>query len=490
MGDLDLHHQRTAVDDRAPGPLRTSVELLPRPHRDSTLRRLLALADVVAVAIGLLAATALAAPAGADGEQLLWGFVTIPAWVVLFKIYGLYDRDGKRVSHSTVDDVPWLFHALVVGGLGLWIVFKLAPPSNLTLRQAIVFSVAAFVGVFLARAGARAVARVALAPERCVFLGSGPMARLLIQKVRAHPEYALAPVGYVDSAETNADEPAPDLPYLGSLLELESICERAAVDRVVVVAPAIEEETLADILRRTKDLDIRISILPHVVDVLGQSVEVDHVEGITVLGVNPPALTRSSRFLKRSMDVTIASAALLLASPLLLVIAVLVKATSRGPIFFSQERIGRGGRRFRMHKFRTMVQGAEAKAEELKKLSAHPAWLLLEHDPRITRVGRVLRHTSLDELPQLWNVLKGDMSLVGPRPMPPDVDEKIFGWGRRRVDLTPGITGLWQVLGRTNIPFEEMVKLDYLYVTNWSLWEDVRLLIQTLPAVMRRRGVN
>ena len=223
---------------------------------------------------------------------------------------------------------------------------------------------------------------------------------------------------------------------------------------------------------------------------LGPSVEVDDVEGITVLGMTPPNLTRSSRALKRAMDILIAAALLVLAAPVMLLIAFALKLTSRGPVFYVQERIGRGGRRFRMLKFRTMVQDAEARGEELSEQSAHPVWLLLDHDPRVTRLGRFLRHMSLDELPQLWNVLIGDMSLVGPRPMPPDVDEHISGWGRRRLDLTPGITGLWQVLGRTRIPFEEMVKLDYLYVTNWSLWQDVRLLVHTLPAVIRRRGVN
>src|SRR5262249_50241790 len=151
---------------------------------------------------------------------------------------------------------------------------------------------------------------------------------------------------------------------------------------------------------------------------------------------------------------------LVLTLPLTILAGLAIKLTSRGPIFYSQERIGRGGRRFRMHKFRTMVQDAELREGELVKRSQHPVWLLLDNDPRITRVGRLLRHTSIDELPQLLNVLRGDMSIVGPRPMPPHVDEHISGWGRRRLDLTPGITGLWQVLGRTHIPFEEMVKLD------------------------------
>ena len=485
----DLTRERTSLDPAALEALGTGAERAPRFHRDSALRRLLALADVAAVTAALALATLFAAHGGADGAQLLWAFLTVPAWIVVFKVYGLYDRDTKRVSHSTVDEIPWLFHALVVGGLGLWAFFKVAPPANLTLRQGIVFFVTAFAGVFLARAGARAIARRTIPAERVVFVGGGPMARLLIHKVRSHPEYALEPVGYVDTSETEVEDLRRELPYLGNVLDLASICETAGIDRVVV-APTVDEETLAEVIRRTKNVDVRISILPHVVDVLGPSVEVDHVEGVTVLGVNPPALTRSSRFLKRTMDVAIASLVLVLSLPVMALVAGAIKLTSRGPVFFSQERVGRGGKRFRIHKFRTMVVDAEQQAAELSELSAHPAWLLLEHDPRITKVGRVLRHLSLDELPQLWNVIKGDMSLVGPRPMPPDVDEKIYGWGRRRLDLTPGVTGLWQVLGRTNIPFEEMVKLDYLYVTNWSLWQDVRLLIQTLPAVARRRGVN
>jgi exopolysaccharide biosynthesis polyprenyl glycosylphosphotransferase len=308
--------------------------------------------------------------------------------------------------------------------------------------------------------------------------------------LQLHPEYELDPIGYVDTYESAPDSSMSSLEYLGTTSEIDQVCLQAGVERVLILSPEVSQTELADLIRRLRSLDVRLGILPHVVDVLGPSVEVDDVEGITVLGLASPKLTRSSRALKRGMDVAISFTVLTLTAPLMLFIALSIKLSSRGPVFYIQERIGRGGRRFRMLKFRTMVADAEKRGEELADQSAHPIWLLLEHDPRITRLGRFLRHTSLDELPQFWNVLTGDMSLVGPRPMPPDVDEHISGWGRRRLDLTPGITGLWQVLGRTSIPFEEMVKLDYLYVTNWSLWQDVRLLVHTLPAVIRQRGVN
>jgi lipopolysaccharide/colanic/teichoic acid biosynthesis glycosyltransferase len=186
----------------------------------------------------------------------------------------------------------------------------------------------------------------------------------------------------------------------------------------------------------------------------------------------------------------VSAVGLLLTLPLLPLVAVAIKLESPGPVFHVQERIGRRGRRFRLYKLRTMVADAERRADELRTQSRHAAWLLLDRDPRITRVGRVLRRTSIDELPQLWNVVRGEMSLVGPRPMPPDVDRHINGWGRLRLDIAPGITGLWQVLGRASIPFEEMLKLDYVYVTNWSVWEDVRLLLRTVFAVLSMRGAN
>jgi lipopolysaccharide/colanic/teichoic acid biosynthesis glycosyltransferase len=218
--------------------------------------------------------------------------------------------------------------------------------------------------------------------------------------------------------------------------------------------------------------------------------EVDDIEGVTVLGLNPLVLPRSSRAFLRGVDLVGSCVGLMLLSPVMSLTALAIKIDSRGPVFFRQPRMGRKGRVFSVVKFRTMVSNAEALAEDLMSASEDPNWLKLDHDPRITRVGRFLRSYSLDELPQLWNVLQGKMSLVGPRPLSLLDHGQIEGWARIRLDLAPGVTGLWQVLGRTNIPFDEMVKLDYVYVTNWSPWTDLKLLAYTVPAVAKRRGAN
>jgi exopolysaccharide biosynthesis polyprenyl glycosylphosphotransferase len=259
----------------------------------------------------------------------------------------------------------------------------------------------------------------------------------------------------------------------------------------VIVSPGqIDDLELEELLRRCRALSLKVSVLPQLSDVLGPAVEIDDVEGVTVLGVNPPWLPRSSRGLKRAMDITLAAMLLVLFAPVMAIVAIAIKLDSRGSIFFGQERVGKRGRRFRLLKFRTMAPDAEQRRAELLEQSIDPHWLKLDHDPRVTRVGRRLRRLSLDELPQLWNVLRGEMSLVGPRPLIEADDQLVEGWARRRLDLTPGITGYWQVLGRTRIPFEEMVKLDYLYVMNWSLWSDLRLILRTLPVIISGRGAN
>jgi exopolysaccharide biosynthesis polyprenyl glycosylphosphotransferase len=453
--------------------------------RDARIRRALAVADVAAVVCGL-AYMALTTPVGWASFAL--GVLTLPGWVVLFKAYGLYDRELKRIGHGTLDDVPWIFHALLTGSLLIWLTYRVAG-SPVAFTQILHLALGTGVSVLVLRSVARRAAAAALGRERVLLVGDGEELAVLAAKMRAHPEYDVEPVGFVSRGAETARRAG--LPVLGrDPADLEAIVRGGGVERVVIAHSDVGDDALLDTLRRCRELHVKASVVPQLFDVMGPSVEIDDVEGMTMLGIVPPVFPRSSRFLKRAMDVCGAGALLLLTAPMLAAIALAIRLDSRGPVLFRQRRIGRGGRPFWLFKFRTMGADAEQRHAELQALSQDPDWLKLDHDPRITRVGRLLRLSSLDELPQLWNVLRGEMSLVGPRPLIESEDRRLDGWRRSRVDLTPGLTGLWQVLGRTRIPFEEMVKLDYLYVTNWSLWSDVRLMLRTLPAVVTRRGAN
>jgi exopolysaccharide biosynthesis polyprenyl glycosylphosphotransferase len=236
---------------------------------------------------------------------------------------------------------------------------------------------------------------------------------------------------------------------------------------------------------------VRIDLVPRLFDILPPRLTNQTVEGIPLLTLPRLHLTPTSRLVKRTFDLVLTTFGLLMLSPLIAVIAVAIKLDSPGPVFFRQRRMGAGDRPFEMLKFRSMVNDADRRKGEVAHLNKHALpggdarMFKIRSDPRTTRVGRFLRRYSLDELPQLINVVVGDMSLIGPRPLILEEDGHIEAWGRKRLLLKPGITGLWQVLGRSAIPFEEMVKLDYLYITTWSLANDCRLLLQTIPEVFR-----
>jgi exopolysaccharide biosynthesis polyprenyl glycosylphosphotransferase len=474
------------LDDRRTDELRRQVTVSSE-RRESRRRRVLAAADALGLAVSLAAAT-LFAGRHALGANMAWAALTLPVWTALFKVYGLYDLDAKRISHSTVDDIPRLFHAVVIGDLLLWFFFKLLAPGDIVLPEAVIFGTAALVALVCLRWAARRAIASALGAERVLFVGEDPTAAVLVRKMQAHPEYELQAVGVL--APEFSPDLGDDLPILGAMEDLHSVVLAHQIDRIVVTPAGLDLNDQLHVLRTCRELSLKVSLLPLPFDAMGPAVEVDDIEGITLLGMNPPQLTRSSRFMKRTLDLIGATFGLLLFAGPMLVTAIAIKIDSRGPVLFKQHRIGRGGRRFTVWKFRTMVVDAEDQVEELRALSMDPQWLHLEHDPRITRVGRFLRLASLDELPQLVNVLQGYMSLVGPRPLIESEDRRVDGWARSRLHLTPGITGSWQVLGRTSIPFDEMVKLDYLYVMNWSLWTDVRLILRTLPVVFTRRGAN
>lgn len=469
-----------------------SVVSVSHGRRDYLLRRLLAAADLSSVSIALAIAVEFLGDTNQPLSYLVLGLLLLPLWLVIFKLYGLYDSDIKRISHTTLDDLPWLFHALLIGSAVTWTYYWLISPQ-LSFSQIAGFFLIGFAATLSLRSIVRRIAGRVLGPEQVLFIGDEKNSSLIVRKMQAHPEYGLEPVGFLsDRSREESSQSQLSLSQLGTVEDLEKIAAEHKVERIVVSFDRVKSSDfdLLDIVHRCKELSLKVSILPQMFDLIGPSVEIDNVEGLTVLGINPPVLSRSSFLIKRSLDIAVATVVLVVAFPLLAAIAVAIKLDSRGSVLFTQQRIGKAGRRFKLFKFRTMFKDAEDTHQELLTQSEDPHWLILKDDPRVTRIGRFLRRTSLDELPQFWNVLRGEMSLVGPRPLIELEDRQVVGWARSRLDLTPGISGFWQVLGRNNIPFAEMVKLDYLYVTNWTLWNDIRLIIRTLPAVIKRRGAN
>jgi exopolysaccharide biosynthesis polyprenyl glycosylphosphotransferase len=339
------------------------------------------------------------------------------------------------------------------------------------------------------RAFARCVVRGSAAPERCVVLGDARTAGVLGRKFELSFSVKATVVGRVPLGPGDLGNGRPErfaVPVLGDLDRLAETLVLHDVHRVIIVPDDSQDSVEA--IRVVKALGVKISLLPRMLEVVGAAFEFDDVDGVTLLGIRRSQLNRSSHLLKRSLDVAAAATGLLSLAPVLAVIALRIRLDSPGPVLYRQKRIGREGREFDMLKFRSMVDGADAQKAGLAALNETEGLFKLVNDPRVTRVGRFLRRSSLDELPQLWNILRGEMSLVGPRPLVPDDDAKIHGWRRKRLNVTPGMTGVWQILGSTRVPLEEMVKLDYLYGATWSLWLDIKILLRTVAYVVRRRG--
>jgi exopolysaccharide biosynthesis polyprenyl glycosylphosphotransferase len=405
----------------------------------------------------------------------------IPLVIVVGKVLGLYDRDELVMRKSTLDEAPALFQLATLFCLLAWIGEQPLALGNLGGDQVLVMWATLFFALLAGRVGARRWARSATEPERCLLLGDPALCARVREKIENSPGVHVEVVGEVASSHISED----DVP-LGTLSELA--VERD-VQRVLIAPRSTDHGEVLNLVRAVKSLGLHVSVLPRLLEVVGSSVVVDDLAGLRVLGVRRFGLTRSSRYLKRAFDLGFGALGLALIAPCMTFIALAIRLDSKGPVLFRQGRIGKGGRSFTMVKFRTMVVDAENQKDDLAHMNEAAGLFKIEQDPRITRVGRWLRRTSLDELPQLFNVLRGEMSLVGPRPLISEDDSQIQGWDRRRLHLTPGMTGPWQVMGSARIPLHEMVKLDYLYVATWSLWGDVKILLRTAGFVVGRQGL-
>ena len=444
---------------------------------DHRYRRLLALADVVACAVAMTACIALLGP----GEWASLGIVAaLPLVVVLSKVLGLYDRDELVLRKSTLDEAPTLFQLATLFSFVLWIMAAPLGLGELTGPQMAALWLLLFLLLIGARVAARAIARRTTQPERCLLLGD-PGACL---RVRRKLEESTSVNAEVVAEITSARMGEVEMP----IALLKKIAAESEIQRIIIAPRSTDHGEVLNLVRAAKSIGLNVTVLPRLLEIVGGSVIVDDIGGLRVLGVTRFGLSRSSLLVKRSLDVAASLTGLLMLAPLCAVIAIAIKLGSPGPVLFRQQRIGRDGRSFAMLKFRTMCADAEQRKDDLRALNEAPGLFKIADDPRITKVGRVLRRLSIDELPQLVNVLRGEMSIVGPRPLIDEDDARIEGWYRHRLHLTPGMTGPWQVLGPGRLPLNEMVKLDYLYVATWSMWNDIKILLQTVAFVARRHG--
>jgi exopolysaccharide biosynthesis polyprenyl glycosylphosphotransferase len=448
-------------------------------RRQAQLRRQLLSADIISGSVtGALAAVA---------AGLSWNAVPVVAlavglgWPVLAYICGLYASDDLRTWASGVGEAPRL---AVTALLVSWPVFGLlsALGAPHPVVGALIAGTATGAGAGLGRAAARiGLHRVDGLRQRALILGSGTVAKQLVDRLQRHAELGLDPVGFIDDDVQHPGELG--IPRLGTLDSLADLITFGRVDRVMIAFSRASHEELLHCVRICRDRGVTVDIVPRLFEFLDGARSIELVGGMPLLSIQQPSLTAMSRGCKRALDVVGASIVLTLLAPLLAVVAVAIKLNSKGPVLFTQQRAGRGGRFFKLYKFRSMKTDATVLVRDDGAIVKRP------DDDRITRVGRFIRRFSIDEAPQLINILKGDMSLVGPRPLVLAEHAALSqDWQTRRADLRPGLTGPWQISGRSHIPFQEMIKFDYQYVAGWSLARDLEILLATLPAVVSGRG--
>ncbi len=454
-------------------------------RRDSLFRRSLVLADLFTLGAGFALVSVLFAR---SPRFMATALVVAPILLLGAKVSGLYDRDEALLHKTTLDEAPRLFQLATLCALVSWLVGASVVSERVGRGEALTLWLALAVLLALARAGARSLALRATLTERCLFIGDESAAEAVRVKLKAHGGVNATLVARVDLE--GAEPWSTDTLSAQRLAEIRDLAQALDVQRVIIAPRSADAGEMLNLVRTLKAVGVRVSVLPRLLEVVGSSIEFDDLHGVTLMGVRRFDLTRSSAKLKRGFDLLGASLGLLAFSPLMIAIAAAIKLDSRGPVFFRQTRVGRDGRRFRMIKFRTMVNGADSMKEALRERNeAREGLFKIADDPRVTRVGRFLRKSSLDELPQLLNIVAGEMSLVGPRPLVVDEDLRVEGWHRRRLELMPGMTGHWQILGPARVPLREMVAIDYLYVANWSLWTDIKILLRTVPHVLARRGL-
>ncbi len=464
------------------------------PWKDALRRRMLAVADMCAAAAAVVMLAVVAPDAGAVRVAV----VALPLALVLAKVQGLYDADHRRLRHLTTDEIPSLFMWISLWIAATALLLSLIDAPAIDGDAAALMWLTAFSAAVVLRGMVRALWRRVVPREVTLVVGDGALARMLVRKLALEPGHhvALLSPGAATALRT-ADLPAgtepPAVAGEDSPFDLDDGLEPAiralGIERVVVAREDLDEARLQHVARTCRTTGAKLSVMPPLPAMHGTAVGLTRLAELPLIELKTWDASRSTLLLKRIVDVAGALAALALLAPPMLLIALAIKLDSPGPVLFKQRRAGRDGRPFTMLKFRTMVRDAERMLPELVDLDAlEEPMFKLRADPRVTRVGRLLRRTSLDELPQLLNVLAGDMSLVGPRPEELRLVERYGETERFRVHVRPGITGPMQVHGRGELTFAERLAVEREYVENYSFRKDLALLLRTAGAVARGRG--
>lgn len=469
-----------------------------QPLRSQSTKRiaLRVLADAMAVSSALFMASILRFEIAGEvpTARLDYGVITLlatPVWLLLFWAYRLYE---PRQVLSPVNEFKQVFHGVFAGTALLFVA-----DSLFRLDLARLWGISVFFLGLVVVGGERLVVRKMLHflrrrggdTTRTIVLGSNHEARTVARALEREGWLGYHIVGFVDDETPRGQEIDNGHVVLGPTSELRELIEKQKATLLLVAATAIEAGRLNRLLWEMQDVDIDLQITSGTIDLLASRMTVQSVAGVPLLYVRRTGMDRAQAALKRTLDLVGSFFGLILLSPFLIAVSLWIKRDSDGGAFFTQIRCGQDGELFKCYKFRTMVKDAEERRAELEHLSEGPGLLFkLKEDPRVTKVGKVLRRYSLDELPQLWNVLRGEMSLVGPRPALPAEVEQYDEWVRNRLKVKPGMTGLWQVSGRTETSFSEYIRYDLFYIQNWSLSLDLWILWRTLRAVTSAEGAH
>jgi exopolysaccharide biosynthesis polyprenyl glycosylphosphotransferase len=427
--------------------------------------------------------------------------VVLPLWLFLASVFKLYHVGDRSLDHSVANEVGAVITVATLWSWAYLLVRVATTPISIEMFPSVALWLTSIAFVLGVRTVILWCARgTRWYRQRALVIGSPADAARVVRRIERHPEYGLDVIGTMAPTDGGnghrlqvvADSEREHLDVsVEQAAELAALAEELGASRVIVATAPASLEARSELIRDLIELGVQVDIVSGDPDLCSSNAAALHyVEGLPVLTVPSLQVPRSWKAVKRTLDFAAASLGILFLAPVWVACAIGVKLSSPGPVLFRQDRVGWHGRSFQLLKFRTMVEGAEDRKEEIADLNMHrhQAMFKVPGDPRVTRFGAFLRRWSLDELPQLWNVLRGEMSLVGPRPLVTDEARRVEGRYEVRLEMRPGITGPWQTLGRSDIPFEDMIRLDYTYVMNWTLAEDFNLLLRTIGAVLFARG--